>query len=131
MIGTTTAVIAPTVDELTAQVRKLEAALKAANADCDMYANAWQRELGDLYGKRHHIDALVITTRAMRAGNMLMFSVLHKMRDDLHTKRLADYLGIDAPPFDLVAYAVMLKEIDRYGGKRLPLPHAALGGLIR
>lgn len=101
------------------KVRKLESDLKAANAALDMYANAWQRELGgQLYGKRHHIDALVVTTEAMRRGNEKMFAVLCKMRDDLHTKRLAEYLGIDLPPFDLASYATMLKDIDQYGGKR-------------
>jgi hypothetical protein len=104
-------------EELLAKIRKLEADLRAANADADMYHRAWSRELGTVYNKGHAIDALVITTRAVVAANREMFRVLSKMRDDLHTKRLADYLGIDVPPFDLHSYTALLAGIDQWGGK--------------
>lgn len=34
--------------------------------ECQMYINAWGRELGEVYQKTHTIDALVITTRALK-----------------------------------------------------------------
>lgn len=45
-------------------VEQLERELARANADADMYANAWAREIGPPYrAKSHNIDALVLTTR--------------------------------------------------------------------
>jgi hypothetical protein len=43
------------------------ATLEAWKRTAEMYARAWLRELGGkLIPKAHHIDALVLTTRAMR-----------------------------------------------------------------
>lgn len=52
-----------TIQKLGHQVRELEHSLRAANATAEMYAHAWQRELGPPYRGRHHIDAMVLTTR--------------------------------------------------------------------
>ncbi len=47
-------------------IAQLEQERDAWKKECQMYINAWARELGEVYQKTHTIDALVITTRALK-----------------------------------------------------------------
>jgi hypothetical protein len=52
--------------ELQAEIARLTKRAAQNNADAEMYARAWQRELaGFLRPKHHHIDMLVVSTRAL------------------------------------------------------------------
>jgi hypothetical protein len=55
-------------ERLRAELKKAQEDAARYKRDWEMYASAWQRELGPyMIGKRHHIDACVVSTQRLVA----------------------------------------------------------------
>lgn len=90
-------------DAVPAEILRLNALLKSANADADMYARAWQRELGPWMGpKRHHIDACVMGTQNLVAAERKQRPLVEGLRRWRVDAALARTLGVLEP--DLASY---------------------------
>lgn len=79
------------VDTITAQRAEIDRVTKIAtnaNADANMYSNAWQRELAEFDGTiRNNIDAMVVTTQDLVQRN-------RRVRDALRAKLAAPEFGL-------------------------------------
>lgn len=95
----------------TAEAARLREALDAARGQADMYIRAWERELGNIVvPKRHHIDALVVTTRRMRENQHPRQAL------PLATKRLIDAATefSRAAEYDGTLLAALSSAVDDY-----------------
>lgn len=93
--------------EMQARAEQAERGLAAARDDVEswkqqfeMYANAWEREIGPPYAaKRHRIDCLVLTTKEVRAEAARVPGLLKRIAELHHieeTKRLDREYGVKA-----------------------------------
>jgi hypothetical protein len=86
---------------LIAALSEAERNAKLANSDADMYANAWQRELTPIgfVNKRHHIDAMVMSTRRLVAEVVkarALIKAIEQWKVDAATART---IGLSEPDF--------------------------------
>lgn len=76
--------MAARLEQALADVARLEAECKRATDSWHMYADAWQRELkGPWVNKRHHIDALVVTTRRLHEDRDRALADLQKFKTNM------------------------------------------------
>lgn len=84
---------------LTRALEEAERNAKLANSDADMYAKAWQLELTPIgfANKRHHIDAMVMTTRRLVANEAkarALIKAIDQWKVDVATART---IGVAEP----------------------------------
>lgn len=88
------------VDAKDKEIIALQKQVKQHDADAEMYARAWERELrqfdGKIINKRHHIDALVLTTQ----------DLVEKARRALQPSAQADVAAVRDANNDLLTYVL-------------------------
>lgn len=81
-----------------AEIERLKRAAKSADADAEMYAKAWQRELGRFIApKRHHIDACVIGTRNLVSAAEEHATYVRAVKEWARAAETARIIGVPEP----------------------------------